>query len=94
MIINSKNLFEKANSLISNTIFIRTVSVNLGKSNFSLVGFHVTSSPLCWWTEIVHCSCVIFVSRDWLQTMYTRFTALKESICHRRITHDSIHDLT
>ena len=46
-------------------------------------GFHVTSSPPCWWTKtkdlslapafvcpptIVHCSIVICVSRDWLLT--------------------------
>ena len=51
-------------------------------------GFHVTSSPPCWWTkpndlifapfvrppEIVHCSTVICVFRDWLQTTYEVIT--------------------
>ena len=52
-------------------------------------GFHVTSSPPCWWTktkdlslasfvrppEIVHYSIVICVSRDWLQTNYSAANA-------------------
>ena len=47
-------------------------------------GFHVTSSPPCWWTktkdlslasfvrppEVVRFSIVIGVSRDWLKTSY------------------------
>ena len=47
-------------------------------------GFHVTSSPPCWWTktkdlslasfvrpEVVRFSIVIGVSRDWLKTSYS-----------------------
>ena len=55
-------------------------------SNSSIIGgFDVTSSPPCWWTKtkdlslapfvcppaIVHCSIVICVSRDRLQTTFT-----------------------
>ena len=49
-------------------------------------GFHVTSSPPCWWPktkdlslasfvrppEVVRFSIVIGVSRDWLKTSYTQ----------------------
>ena len=49
-------------------------------------GFHVTSSPPCWWTktkdlslasfvrppEVVRFSIVIGVSRGWLKTSYTQ----------------------
>ena len=54
-------------------------------------GFHVTSSPLCWWTktkdlslapfvcppEVVHFSIVIGVSRCWLKTSYCVKALLK-----------------
>ena len=59
-----------------------------GKYLLSVVatgGFHVTSSPPCWWTKtidlslapfvrppaFVHFTIVICVSRDWLKTTYS-----------------------
>ena len=58
-------------------------------------GFHVTSSSPCWWTKtkdlslapfvcppaIVHCSIVICVSIDWLQTLYFPVTISKKRGC-------------
>ena len=57
-------------------------------------GFHVTSSPPCWWTktkdlslasfvrppEVVRFSIVIGVSRDWLKTSYMASETAKRSI--------------
>ena len=62
-------------------------------------GFHVMSSPPCWWTEtkdlslaalvrppaIVHFSIVMCVSRDWLQTIYRHFLTLFFSQHNNRI---------
>ena len=57
--------------------------------SLTIGGFHVTSQPPCWWTKtkdfslapfvrppaIVHCSIVICVPRDWLQTTYNMVPA-------------------
>ena len=56
------------------------------KAAKSIGGFHVTSSPSCWWTktkdlslasivrasEVVHFSIVIGFSRGWLQTSFSK----------------------
>ena len=71
--------------------------------NSHIGGFHVTSSPPCWWTKtidlslapfvrppaFVHFTIVICVSRDWLKTTYS--VAFSEN--HGSVTFSEIDDV-
>ena len=68
-------------------------------------GFHVTSSPPCWWTKtidlslapfvrppaFVHFTIVICVSRDWLKTTYTIYVFLSHDQFAFWLLHIELH---